>query len=861
MGVKHLWSIIQPACKKEPFESMRGKVLCVDLSTWICQAEETLPLKHAVHKPYLRNTIFRVICLKRLGTRLIFVTEGKPPEIKWNAILERAAARAELERGAGNFAAKSYGKGKTKGRQASGETASGKQVMPPKKIGRSVFQRKINECAQLLRFLGIPVVQSEGEAEACCAFLDNNQLADGCITQDGDTFLYGGKVVYRNLGITNKEPFVYKYSTSDVKRNLGIDREQMVALALLLGCDYCDGVPGVGSKTALKLLDDLRYTNIIESKAMKVANFPNEEVIKEFLNPRDNFEEVKSQIKWEYPDLVNVQRFCAKHMEWPEEYTLSKVLGVATNEHLSRISRGIPLQCPFSANRLVKPRTKHGVPLFEVEWTVTSASELADLWKGYPNEFSTLESQQEILLCLPDLVNEFEKLKLEKKSKGKKTGKKNQKSKPKDGSDEESTTSAAKSIKNAESTGETCLNSVRPEFVDGCNISPTNCSYSVVSDDAQATKQDITEIRSNNFLKKKMESMVEASPEIMTGDIKIEDLMGSFSLMELSSITLDGVDSNEQGKLSMDQDRFDAQETLTPDYRQPEILPLRERLQRRAMANIDNRLSSHKCNGDLRVTSAALADQLSSSTAHEATSMDANTVEGRSKSPRDIDVARGSDHLKPIDVDSFQTNRFSNKSTKEPNRANFSSVSVESDDCVAKIDFQGFQEDKERSLVCHDTVLLYCTSLDEDCLEQVLSRVNSPLSIACNSSADPKMFQATPDLLLGNILTPKHTNFPTYDLGNLTNDSLGCLLENSPCLFGSPYEAENKENSIATVTTPGSEEYTYALRRRLGILPHDTPERLDCNTQYSPQSEGVDRRRTILPPSLLERLKKRSHRI
>ena len=44
--------------------------------------------------------------------------------------------------------------------------------------------------------------------------------------------------------------------------------------------------------------------------------------------------------------------------------------------------------------RLVKPRTKHGVPLFEVEWVVSSASELADLWKGYPNEFSTLESQQ-----------------------------------------------------------------------------------------------------------------------------------------------------------------------------------------------------------------------------------------------------------------------------------------------------------------------------------------------------------------------------------------------------------------------------------------------------------------------------------
>ena len=419
-----------------------------------------------------------------------------------------------------------------------------------------------------------------------------------------------------------------------------------------------------------------------------------------------------------------------------------------------------------------------------------------------------------------------------------------------------------KSIKNAESTGETCLDNVRPEFIDGSNIRPTDCSYSAVSDDAQVTEQDITEIRSNNFLKKNSGSMVEASTEITTGEIKIEDLMGSFSLMELSSTTLDDVDGNEQGKLSVDQDRFNTQETLAPDYRRPEILPLRERLQRRALANIDHRLNDHICNGDLRVTSAAqeFADQISSSTEHEATSMGANTVEGRSKSPRERDEAIDSDYLKPIDVD-FQTNRFSNKSTKEPNLASSSSVSVESDDCLAKIDFQGFQEEKERSLVCNDAVLLHSTSLDEDCLEQVLSRVNSPLGIACNSSADPKMFQATPDLLLSSILTPKHTNFHSYDLGSLKNDSLGCLLENSPSLFGSPCEVENKENSIAAVTTPSSEEYTSALRRRLGILPHDTPERLDCNTQYSPQSEEVDRRRTILPPSLLERLKKRSHRI
>lgn len=142
MGVKHLWGIIQPAGKKEALESLRGKTLCVDLSTWICQAEETLPLKHAIAKPYLRNTIFRVLCLKRLGTRLIFLTEGKPPELKWNAILARAKAREEAEQQGKSSVAARNRKGKQRTRNGSSVDATNSK---PKKIGRSTFQRKINE--------------------------------------------------------------------------------------------------------------------------------------------------------------------------------------------------------------------------------------------------------------------------------------------------------------------------------------------------------------------------------------------------------------------------------------------------------------------------------------------------------------------------------------------------------------------------------------------------------------------------------------------------------------------------------------------------------------------------------------------
>lgn len=43
-----------------------------------------------------------------------------------------------------------------------------------------------------------------GEAEAMCAFLDWQGVVDGCITNDGDAFLYGAQTVYRNFNMNTK---------------------------------------------------------------------------------------------------------------------------------------------------------------------------------------------------------------------------------------------------------------------------------------------------------------------------------------------------------------------------------------------------------------------------------------------------------------------------------------------------------------------------------------------------------------------------------------------------------------------------------------------------------------------------------
>lgn len=74
----------------------------------------------------------------------VFVLEGKAPTLKHKTIARRNDVRRFQER----------------------KTA--------RKGGRSQFNRVLNECRELLRCMGIACVQSHGEAEAMCAYLNED---------------------------------------------------------------------------------------------------------------------------------------------------------------------------------------------------------------------------------------------------------------------------------------------------------------------------------------------------------------------------------------------------------------------------------------------------------------------------------------------------------------------------------------------------------------------------------------------------------------------------------------------------------------------------------------------------------------
>ncbi|KAJ9582965.1 hypothetical protein L9F63_022691, partial [Diploptera punctata] len=201
------------------------------------------------------NLFFRTSCLLLLGVQPIFILEGKAPELKHNVMSQRIQQRSKNKRS-----------------DTPSEEENDIQSLNLKNNGnkgsRSRFNSLLKQCEELLNIMGVPCIQSAGEAEALCAQLNESGLVDGCITQDGDCFLYGARTVFRNFTISHQGTTGYSvevYNMSVIEQKLSLSRQKLIALSLLCGCDYNDkGVLGVGKETALKFLEQLKDDEVLE---------------------------------------------------------------------------------------------------------------------------------------------------------------------------------------------------------------------------------------------------------------------------------------------------------------------------------------------------------------------------------------------------------------------------------------------------------------------------------------------------------------------------------------------------------------------------------------------------------------------
>ncbi len=238
------------------FQNLVGKKIAIDAFNMLYQflaiirGRDGTPLKDYQGNvtSHLSGLFYRTINILENNIKPVFVFDGKPNEFKLEEIQKRRKVREE--------ATKKYEEARDLGR----EEEAKKYAQASSKLNTSM----IEESKDLLRAMGVPVVQAKQDGEAQAAYLIEKGDAWAVGSQDYDSFLFGAKRMVRNLsqnrtkkvGSTRVKVDLEWYSLDKLLDHWQLSRKQLVDLGILIGVDFFEGVPGIGPKTALDLIKE-----------------------------------------------------------------------------------------------------------------------------------------------------------------------------------------------------------------------------------------------------------------------------------------------------------------------------------------------------------------------------------------------------------------------------------------------------------------------------------------------------------------------------------------------------------------------------------------------------------------------------
>jgi len=247
-------------------ESLAGRVVAIDAFNTIYQflssirQEDGNPLMDYKGRvtAHLSGLFYRNARLLENGIRPVYVFDGKSPEFKRKTQQMRAAIKKDAE--------EKWMRALEEGRPEDAK----KFAQATSRLTREM----IEEGKKLLIAMGIPVVQAPSEGEAQAAEMVRDGTVYASASQDYDSLLFGSPILIRNLSITGKRkiPKQDRYvlvepeeiRLDEVLRLLGVTREQLVMMGLLVGTDFNEGVHGIGPKKALKAVKENGFKTLDE---------------------------------------------------------------------------------------------------------------------------------------------------------------------------------------------------------------------------------------------------------------------------------------------------------------------------------------------------------------------------------------------------------------------------------------------------------------------------------------------------------------------------------------------------------------------------------------------------------------------
>ncbi|QBM87948.1 exonuclease-1 [Metschnikowia aff. pulcherrima] len=336
MGVTGLLQQLKEIQHKTTLSQYSGKKLAVDTYGWLHRGLISCAQDLCTDAPtrgYVTSVMKKVDMLRHFGVEPVMVFDGAPLPTKEGTLLERRLRREKARENAQLMVQKGDRKGAWK------EFMKAAAVTP--EMAKLVM-------VELDRH-GVAYVVAPYEADPQMVYLEKTGAVDGILSEDSDLLVFGCRRLITKLNDYGECIEICRDDLHKVPR-MALDKftpAQWRLVAILSGCDYTKGIPGVGLKTAFNVV--LKLSNL--EKIVASFRADNKLVPEDFLE-----EAYKADLAFQYqkvfdPKINSLSTLC----EVPSDVDLD-VLEVCCGRRLdANIHAGI---CqgklhPFSHDTLI----------------------------------------------------------------------------------------------------------------------------------------------------------------------------------------------------------------------------------------------------------------------------------------------------------------------------------------------------------------------------------------------------------------------------------------------------------------------------------------------------------------------------
>jgi flap endonuclease-1 len=240
--------------KEVGLASFSGKTIVIDASIYL--------YRFNTNNELIENLYIMITMLKKHNITPLFIFDGKPPPEKYESLNNRRKERDNAEKLYNILTVNN-----------SNSDVSKLLLEKLKRKKTKVNSQNRQETKHLLEVCGISYIEAEGEADELCAYCVLNNIADACLSDDMDLFIYGCPRILRYFSMM-KQTVVY-YDLDKILNALNLPQNVFTTITILSGTDYNNQVMLIDSLYSEYIQNNNRFMqrmNVLLSNNEHIQN-------------------------------------------------------------------------------------------------------------------------------------------------------------------------------------------------------------------------------------------------------------------------------------------------------------------------------------------------------------------------------------------------------------------------------------------------------------------------------------------------------------------------------------------------------------------------------------------------------------